>query len=373
MTTLLRSLLLSLLVLGALPAQEDEPTRDDEDVTKEGPVDPFTKAEEKGMQALGVVAYGPFEWADSLRTTDLEKVLGENRILWLETPHFRIGCNLAGVRMPSEAKARKLVGEERKRLAKKWAKIPAGGSKISPWLRLHLYAQRCEEIYADYAQLIGHPLDAETHLGKKHKFLVLLFQKRSDLARYLDRFCGKRSEQSQRHLHGSGHYSIVVSAERDETDDPAAVQARFRFLLVQMFTDATGTMPYWTSYGLAHWYERQVPSNIINCGIRDDEHVDPMQQHEWHKKVLARCKRDDLYIPFRDLCGLTDLGYYGHIQAWSRIDYLMDLDREKLGQFVLGMNGSYSFDRQEQMLQQLFGMDADTFDEKWRAWVLKKY
>jgi hypothetical protein len=353
-----------------LPAQSP---KDDDEIAKEGPVDPFTKGEEKAMQALGVVAYGPLPWADGLRTTDIEKVLGENRILWLETAHFRIGCNLGSTGAPSDAEARKLLNGELKRLNKKWSKVPSRGSKVSPWVRLHLYAQRCEELYEDYAALIGHPADATTHLGDKDKFLVLLFQKRSDLARYLDRFCAKQSNQSQRHYHGSGHHSIVISAEREDVDDAAAVHARFRFLLVQMFVDATGGMPYWLSYGLAHWYERQVPSNIINCGIREDEHVDAMAQHEWHKKVKARARRDDLYTPFRALCTSTDLGYYGHIQAWSRVDYLMQTDREKLGVFALGTKGGYSADRQEQLLDQIYGIDPETFDEQWRDWVGKNY
>ncbi|MBL9076718.1 MAG: hypothetical protein JNL08_04390 [Planctomycetes bacterium] len=349
-------------------------TKDDEDVVKEGPIDPFTKGDAKAMQALGILSYGPMDWADGKRTGDIEKILGENRILWVETAHFRIGCNLGTTAAPAEPDVRKLTNTELQRLNKKWSKVPGRASKLSPWLRLHLFAQRAEDLYADFAKLVGHDDASGTHLGQKGKFALLLFQKKSDLVRYLDTFCGRKSELSQGVSYGSsGQIGFVLTAEDDDPRTEADVHAHFRFLLVQTFVDAQGGAPYWAKNGIAHWYERQIETNMIFCAIRDDEHVDPMQQGEWHKKVFARAKRDDLFTPFRDLCTVTDLGYYGHIQSWSRVDFLLAQDRAKFGQLMLGMKGGYTVERHEQLLTQLYGMDFDQFDAKWRAWVAKTY
>jgi hypothetical protein len=364
-----------LLLVHALPPQQPDPgMAKDDDVIKAGPKDPFTAGEEKAMQALGVVSYGPLPWADGLRTTDVEKVLGENRVLWLETAHFRIGCGLGTSGSPDDPEVRKLLNAEMQRLNKRWSKVPARASKLSPWLRLHLYAQRAEELYAEFAQLVGHDEASGTFLGQPDKFLILLFQRKSDLARYLDRFCGREGEQSQRHFHSkSRQNAVLISAEADEPRDEASVHAQFRFFLMQVFQDAGGGAPYWLSLGLAHRYERQVPAMLMNCGIREDEHVDQATQNKWREKVRARAQRPELCIPFLELCRTTDFGYFGHLQAWSRVDCLMALDRVKFGRFLAGVRGGASAERQQQLLEEFFGMDAEAFDARWREWVAKNY
>src|SRR5262249_27588678 len=84
-------------------------------------------------------APAPFPWADGQRTTDVDRVLGERRILWLETGHFRIGCNLASAPMPVPQDQRKYLLDELKRLKKKLPRIDDKPKRLDPWLRLHLY------------------------------------------------------------------------------------------------------------------------------------------------------------------------------------------------------------------------------------------
>jgi len=365
----------AVLICTALAQTPDPGTKKaDADAVRIGRKDPFTDGEAKGMQALGIVAYGPLPWADGLRTDAVEQVLGESRILWLETAHFRIGCNLGTIGIPQEPDARKLVTAELQRLRGKWPKMPDRTSKLDPWLRAHLYAQRAEELYADFTTLIGHDEEKESCLGAPDKFLILLFQKRSDLARYLDRFCGKTSQLSQRHTHEKGgQYAVYIAAEADELHDEAAVHAQFRYLLLQTMQAVLRSYPYWLSVGLAHWYERQVPTNLINCGMRADEHVDGNTQHKWHSKMQARAQHEKLCIPFAEICTTPDLGYFGHVQAWSRVDYLLTLDRAKFGKFLAELKGNGSSQRQMELLDQIYGLDCEMFDKQWREWVKKTY
>lgn len=365
----------AVLICAALAQAPDPGTKKaDADAVRIARKDPFTDGEAKGMQALGIVAYGPLPWADGQRTDDVEKVLGENRILWLETAHFRIGCNLGTIGIPQEPDARKLVTAELQRLHGKWPKLPDRASKLDPWLRMHLYAQRAEELYADFTTLIGHDDAKEPCLGAPDKFLILLFQKRSDLARYLDRFCGSKSQVSQRHTHEKGgQYAVYISAEADDLHDEAAVHAQFRFLLLQTMQAVLRSIPYWLSVGLAHHYEREVPTILINCGMREDEHVDGATQHKWHSKMQARAQHESLCIPFAELSTMPDLGYFGHVQAWSRVDYLLTLDRGKFGKFVAELKGNGSSQRQMELLDQIYGLDWEMFDKQWREWVKKTY
>jgi hypothetical protein len=369
--------LLGCVVSAGLVLAQDVPpptTTSGEEVVRAAAKDPFTQQDPKIMKALGVVAYAPLPWADGLRTTDVEKVLGEQRILWLETAHFRIGCNLATASLPEEPDARKQVHAELQQLRKKWSKMPERASKLEPWLRLHLYAQRAETLYADFRALVHHE-DAEgSHLGQPDKFPILLFQRRSDLARYLDRFCGIESTHAQRHFHQkSRQHAFALSAEADDPRDEPQVHAQFRFLLLQTLQQALGSLPYWLSIGLAHHYERQVPTNLVNAPIKDGESVDPMTMHKWREKLRARVEHDALCIPFDTLSASTDLGYFGHLQAWSRVDYLLSLDRAKFGRLVSGLAGTFSSERQFELLEQLYGMDPAAFDARWREWVGKTY
>ncbi len=365
------ALLSTLLLAGAssLHAQK----KGDSPLLKVGLEDRFTAKDPKAMAKLGVLNYGPLTWADHKRTTDIEKVLGEGRVLWMETEHFKIGCNLGFVGGPKDSKARRLMKSDLKRLNKKCSKIPASTSKLGPWLRMHLYAQRADDMYTEFVELTGKD-ELGKHLGNKEKFLLLMFQKKSDLARYMTSFGNRKSEQSQRLQHyGTGHFSVVMTAEGDDGPrDNETINAQFRFFMAQMLLDSVGGAPMWLSRGLAHNYERQIPCNMINCGIKANESVDSSTQYKWAKKILKRSKHDGLCLPFVKLANETDLGYYGSLQAWSVADYMMQ-DKAKFAQFLQLVLGKYSRSRQIGALATAFGKDPETFDLEWRKWVKKNY
>ena len=183
-----------------------------------------------------------------------------------------------------------------------------------------------------------------------------------------------KSTQSQRLEHyGSGQFSIVMTAEGDDGPrDAETVNAQFRFFFTQMLCDAAGGAPFWLSYGLAHWNERQIPCNMINCGVKANESVDPSTQYQWEKKVRKRSKHDGLCLPFDKLCRETDLGYYGHLQCWSYVDYMLQ-DREKFASFMQGVLGNTSRSRQMSALQTVYEVEPAAFDAGWRKWVQKAY
>ncbi|MFY9345171.1 MAG: hypothetical protein WAT39_21960 [Planctomycetota bacterium] len=361
--------LLTLLLAALPPAQNRAGTNEDDAKT---PKDPFTGGDAKAMTAAGVVAYGPFLLAPDVRTEDVEKVLGENRIRWLENAHFRIGCTLATAPPPTDPDARNLLQAELGRLKKRGAKFPDRASRLEPWLRVHLFAQRAEELYGEIAALVGHDDATGTHLGSQHKLPLLLFQRKSDLARYLDRFCNVKSEVGQRTSFPKvGLRGLALAAETDDVRDEAAVHAQFRFLLTQTLCDSLGGVPYWLSLGLAHVYERQVPSALSMAVPKADENVDAQTQNQWSQKMRRRAQRPELLIPFAELAGKIDFGYWAHVQAWSRVDFLLALDRAKFGRLLAGVRGSQATSRQVEQLELVFGLDPETFDARWRKWVLE--
>lgn len=399
-----RLLLLALLV-GTAPIEvlcAQAPAGRPDEGADTGPVeDPYTKGDAEAMRALGIERYAPFPWADFKTTADVDKVLGERRVRWLETRHFRLGCTLATAPLPQRPDERKALQAETKELNRLCRKIPARPKELDTWLRLHLFAQRCERAYAEFERLLGHS-DADfeqgkvpghgPYLGMPDKFLLLLFQKKSDMVRYMDRFCGRQDDASMRFYHqGTNQLVLCVSAEGLEGFTESGLHGHVVYAtwqnLLNGYRGYNYPLPPWLAEGLAHWYSRQVPTEFLNVQLKDDESVAQDDQYDWPKKVRRRAQHEGAFFPFATMAGWSDadqLGYHGHAQSWSRVDYLMHVDPEKVGELVRQLKGvapTGDFERQgaevsalaQKLLVDLFGLDAATFDERWRAWVLKAY
>ncbi|MFK7739246.1 MAG: hypothetical protein AB8H80_02895 [Planctomycetota bacterium] len=391
--------LLAVLVLflaAPLAAQKKDEFKD---ITKE---DPFTKGDPAKMKALGVVRYRPFPWADHVSTADVDKVLGEDRILWMETEHFRFGFNMKSGKLPEESKSRKDVYAECKRLNKKNRKIPKKPKRLSPWLHLHLYAQRCEQAYAEFEQLVGvteTTFDADSrevgsgpYLGLPDKFLVLLFQKKSDMARYMKRYCDLEVDDSMRYFHRETKQLLLsVSADGMEGFDPQGIHGHVLYGLWQNLLNGYRgyhfPLPMWFSTGLAHYYSRRVKTKFVNARVQDTESVDQDTQNKWVQKVFRRSRHEGATIPFAKLNDMHDwrtFGFHAHTQCWSRLDFLMDLDPQKVGLVVDRLKrvpASGDWEGQGAALRRMmpkllfdaFEMNPEAFDQRWRQWVLKVY
>jgi hypothetical protein len=401
-------LLVLWLAAPAARAQTDKPpqpgtTKQDEDVVKAGLVDPYTDADPKLMAAAGVVAYAPFPWADFKSTTDVDRVLGEKRVLWLETAHFKLASNLKSVALPENKDARRAIHEELKRLHKVLPKVPEKPKRLDPWLRLHLYALRAEDCYRDFQELMGltdadFPGDGKEprqgrFLGLPDKFLLLLFQKKSDLARYVDRFCGLQADKSQRGYHLKTYQMYAaIGVEGFEGFDDAALYSHVVYSLWHNFLDGYQGyyygLPPWFSEGLAHWYSRKIETDFINVRPKEEEALDQEKQHLWPQKVRARAQYEATTVKAEVMLAWqqpSDLGYNDHVQSWSRVDYLMQFGPEKIAHFFktlknqpLPRDGSQItvaqlLPLQQKLLMELWELDAPTFDAQWKSWVTATY
>ena len=385
-----------------LGAQDKPAPKDEDEVKKLGPVDPYTGGDKALMAAVGIVAYGPFPWADNFRTEDVDRVLGEGRMLWVESAHFRFGFNMRSIAWPEPAGAKKALQEEIKALRKKLPKIPEKPKKLDPWLRLHLAVQRCEQAYGEFQQLIG-ATDADfpakgkqpgegAYLGLPDKFLVLLFQKKSDMSRYMDRFCNHKEDSSMRYYHDKTFQLVqAMSAEGLESFDESGLHAHMVYALwhnlMNGYQGFRYPLPLWFAEGIAHWHARKVESDNLNIQIKDDEAVAEEKQNNWPVKVRRRAQHDGAWFPFETMANWAkwdEMGYHAHSQAWSRIDYLLQSDREKVGLMLKKLksvpsDGTYEGQAgqlrvlAQKLLFELFEFDGPTFDQKWREWVLKTY
>jgi hypothetical protein len=303
---------------------------------------------------------------------------------------------------PEDNDARKQLQEEIKALRKKLPKVPERPKKLDPWLRLHLAAHRCEKGYGEYQQLVG-VTDADfarngsqpphgAFLGLPGKFLLLQCQKKSDMARYVDRFCGAKEDTSTRHYHAQTFQMVhAMSAEGLEGFDESGLHGHMVYALwLNLLNGHNGfayPLPGWLAEGVAHWHARKVKSVFLNVQIRDDEAVAQEQQVNWPAKVRARAQHEGAFFPFDVMAAWSkpeELGYHGHAQSWSRVDYLMQTDRAKLGALLKQLkavppDGTYEAQGAriralaQKLLAELYGLDGPSFDRAWREWVTKTY
>src|SRR5262245_2724004 len=378
-------------------AQGQTPAPKEDDEVAKTPVDPYTGGDLTVLVAGGRVGYGPFAWAAGKRTEDIDRVLGNGRVLWLETEHFRIGCNLRAEALPTEAEPRKALLDECRVLHKKLPKIQERPKRLDPWLRVHLYAERAEATYRELEAMLGEHVDPKStlrtppggkYLGLPDKFLLLLFQKKSDLARYLDRFCGVQGDRSYGHwFPQTSQMVFALSAEGLEVPDDAALHSHFVYglvgSLVTGYRGFTYQLPPWFSEGLAHCFSRRVDTDYINITVGDADGVAAKDQHEWERKVRARVQHAQTTIPLDTMFGwqkLEDMGYHGHLQAWSRVSFLMSIAPTKVGELLYRLKsrapGTAAAELREVTVAGLhegFGLDAAAFDAQWRDWVLRTY
>ncbi len=394
-------LVAALLAATCLPAQ-DKPSQDEEELRKAQARDPYTEAGPEAMARAGVVAYGPFVWADHKSTADIDRVLGQQRMLWMETAHFRIGSALPGQGLPGKQDARKALLEEVKALRKDLPAVPASPRRLDPWLRMHLFAARAERCYADIQALLG-VTDADfagggdapgagPYLGQPDKFLLLLFQKKSDLARYLDRFAGVQMDKPYRHHHVTTRQLVaVLCVEGFENFDDAALHRYTVNLLVHNLLNAYRgfyyALPFWLEEGLAHWYSQRVVSEFITLNMRDDDAVDLEKAWQWAVKVRRRAEHESTFIPFATMLGWKkwdDLGFHAHLQSWSRVDFLMAKGPQQVGEMITALKKLAPpqagedlhpalVNVQRKALLEIWGLDEAGFDREWRDWVRKTY
>jgi hypothetical protein len=390
---------LAIVPVPPLPAQN----KPDDEVRKQAAADPFTRGDAAAMAKAGIVAFGPLQWADHKTTDDIDHVLGGNRIIWLETAHLRLGCDLKATSLPADQSQKKAVLAELAAMHDALPAFPEKASRLEPWLRAHLFARRAEQAYAAFQQLVGitdatwkrtgdHPGEGQ-YLGQQDKFLLLLFQKKADLARYFERFCNLQREEPSRFQHPDTRQLVaVICCEGFETLDDPGLHRYAVYLLMQNFVDGYRgfffEVPLWFEEGLAHWYSRRIESDFVTLRQKPGEALNREKMNLWPQKVRQRIEHQEMLIPFATVTGWSkweDMGVQEHLQSWSRVDWLMSRGSTEVGRFIdelkklPPMRGDQPLDKatinskQDQLLQQLWHLDAGSFDEQWRAWVLDNY
>ncbi len=395
--------------------------------------DPYTQNDPAVMKKAGYVTYGPFSWGDDHDTSDIQKMLPHLKILFVETAHFKIGSALGTYKLPKgrdkkRALEKKILKEELERLKKIMPKVRPAAKTLDPWLRLHLYAQRLEETYAEFCTRIQvkdedfpktaskrisrvgakKPLDKQTpegkymgqgpYLGMRGKFVVLLMSKGGDLNRYVARAkSGSKvsgAPMPQRHYFtkaGSLFFGTACQCAEGGLYNDHALHCHVIFNTVQSLVDGYKSfffsLPVWNREGLSHWFLLRIdPTEYCFTGIKGRSNKQRYGS-KWNVRIKKRLKHNDFtpasmlmkYMKFEELT------FGDHMAIWSRMDFLQTLGPEKFAKYMGAIkdkievaSGMQPTDevihaRQEKALKVAFGFDYAGFDAAWKAYVLKTY
>jgi len=405
-----RSRLFALALLAAAPlAAQNKPK------LEKWQIDPYTDNEQKRIEAAGYVRYAPFPFgnlkANAAQTSDIDKLLEFEKILWIETPHFRIGTSLPQWQVPTEMKTRNKLRAELTEMQKVLPKINPKTRRLDPWLRAHLTAYRMEKLYREVQELFGvkdedFPQDASKvlitpgarymgygpYLGMKDKFLVLVFDKLGPYQTYLSSSAGRDSKFPQR-WHFTDLSSLLFSCACESDQFPlkhdTALHCALAFNVGQNLLDGfryyAYDMPVWIREGFGHWCSRRIDGDWSNFDQNEGSVADMKVIDRWD--VYCRSMMGtDKYAPFAAVAEWRDFGlikFNDHVAIWSRMDWLISQGPEKWRKFLFAVKGRvnerWEPDQKDlvgatrEALKDAYGLNFLNLDERWAEWVKETY
>jgi hypothetical protein len=324
-------------------------------------------------------------------------------VLWVETAHFKLGSTLETYRSKGDKKEDKKLALELERLAPKLGATKLPSSKLDPWLRLHLYAQRLEDAYTSFLGWFAideasfkkpidrwNPMGDGPYLGQPMKFTVLLCEKQSSQGRYMSPYLKREAQTSVRERLPGGPHLLLVNDEvlrSYELDLDAAlhcaVVADTTLNLIDGFRNSWSA-PFWLKQGLAHAASRRIDERwtVFAAGTMRDK----SDSWKWEPRILGLVANG--YVPsWSTMAGWTrweDLDAVGHMVCWSRVTWLLSRKDANLNGFLMDLtqplpaNSSADRDaivlqRQEPALKKAFGKDGAELDVLWREFVTSNY
>ena len=373
-----------------------------------GKVDPFTKGDPLTMLKAGYLSFGPFELGDGHDTKKVEELLGDLGIAWAETAHFKIGCSLSPLTMPTGRDGNTL-SRELEELKKVLPAVDPRPKYLPTWLRLHLYARRLEALYADFEKRIGvgddeFPTGPEQvdyknykgegpYLGQRGKYVVLLFDRASSFARYARAFFDNRQRYTIRHHFRLVDSLLLMTCEEfaeGRFREEAALHAHVVFNAVHLLLDGyhhyNHDLPAWFSEGFAQWHVRRLDPRFTSWNAVVEYGTDWRPITEWAPMVrnLLTTKSVPPGATTMRWWDFESPRFSDRVVFWSRVDWVLSLGDKKLKAYLDTMKEPFDrasrlpsrnelIARQDEALKKAWGLDVDSFDQYWSAWALKTY
>ncbi|HUR27133.1 MAG TPA: hypothetical protein VM509_03035 [Planctomycetota bacterium] len=393
--------LASLLLLAALPVAAESPAAQ----KKNDPTTcPYCKGDPELMKKAGLVSHGGFEFGSN-DTAGADTLLASSDIRWVESTHFQIGVALGTYKIKEEEK--KAIRAELDRLALVLTEVDAKPKMLDPWIRVHLYAQRCEDVYARFCQIMqvkdsdfpsGTKLwDGRTkymgegpYLGQKGKYEVLLLPSEAAATTYMKEQYGVTTKKSQRwNVTVRDTLAFVAHVGDGKLKDDPAMHGHVAFNMAINMLDGlkhySYDTPIWLREGLAHFMEREINPKFNSFDSSEGAIASMTNKEKWEpevKKMIAADQQTRIsqMMTLKDYGGLT-LNH--HFTVWSMTDYMIRARPNEYAAFndkLHGRMNKQNFSDSSDMVdfhrtafQEKFGMNYVEFEAAWMKWVEETY
>ena len=354
------------------------------------------------LKAAGLVNHGPFAFG-KFDTAKVKETIPEVDIRWIETEHFRIGFGLGAQKVKLEEKKKILA--ELTRLKEVLPDVKPEIQLLDPWMRAHLYAQRCEDIYKRFIDLmkIGDKkfkgseggqspgyMGEGPFLGMKVKYEVLILPSEASHLQFLMTNAGLPIRKSQRwHFIERGAISIICHAQQGRLRVDQALHGHIAFNLAHNLLDGLNhysyDTPVWYHEGLAHFMEREVDPDYNSFDAGEGATADTTSKSDWRPEVLKliTTEKAPRLAELLSLSSYAELKLPHHFVTWSMLDFLVKEKPEELAKFTWMMKnnldakglptGGNLAEWHRKSFKECFGWNYQEFDEAWKAWAKDAY
>ena len=358
---------------------------------------PWCKNDPVLMAKAGVLSHGPIPIGPK-GSADIVANYSATQWVFLETAHLRWASSLGTCTVDLKDKPR--VEAELARLRVLLPSVPEKVKKLDPWLRLHLFALRGEDLYVRFQGLLrvtdadfpaqrqpsGPYMGNGRFLGEADKFEVVIHNVRATHVPFTQSFTGAGVTDAVR-WHFRDLHKMIVSVPAEEPD---LRQDRWLFphiahnlshLFFCAYKHFNYDPPIWLDEGLAHALEKEiVPESNTTDGEEGSLH-DKTGPEDWGKaaRAIEVSGKDRSLADLLHAKEFGELDMPANIMAWSKVRFLLDTQPEKFAQF-LGLvkgqldakgvpNGEKLDDLQRQALRDLWGWSPAEFDVAWKVWL----
>jgi len=361
------------------------------------------KGDAKTMERACIVSHGPFPFGIN-STKEAEALLPTAEIYWIESAHFRLGFAAGSAKVDS--KSAKKVRAELERLKDYLPKVKPKSKVLTPWLRAHLYAQRFEDAYEEFLEvmqveesvfpeagkiwMLGTPYWGEgPYLGQRDKYEVLVLPNADQQVDYLSAQFGLQIKHTQKwNILKRGTLNVVTNLLEDNLQADAKLHGHLVFNLIHNFVDGfkfyTYDTPYWVQEGLSHYFERKL-STRYNSFSRSEGGV-PLGKgaKKWVNKVKSMINSGKVprLAELMALRAYADFTLEHHYTCWSMVKFLVEtrptafaeLNKEIHGRKAAdgGPDGTGISDAFRAAFKEHVGMSYSAFDRAWREWALEQ-
>jgi hypothetical protein len=367
-------------------------------------LDPYTKGDPEVWKGAGIVSMGGFEFSTT-DTAGVDDFMVVCDIKWIETEHFELGFALGSYKVTQKEK-KKLI-PELIRLSEKLPEVSPKKKVLDPWLRAHLFAQRMEDIYQDFLEIVqldpsvfpdgsapwnmqGRYMGEGPYLGQKGKYEVLILPSEAASVSFLSHYHGLQIKKTQRwNVVERESMTLTIHVQQGFLKVDTALHGHVAFNLAINFYDGlrhySYDTPVWIREGLAHFMERRICQKYNTFDGSEGSIAEMTRKSNWEmetRKMISSGKHPRMAELIR-LEGYGDMELPHHYATWSILDYLHRENPDGLAMFLQELkgrvnsqgyaDGSNMAAAHRELFKEHLGMGYAQFDEAWVEWIKSNY